>query len=39
VNAAKNDASLDEAIDKTKPPMIMQQPFGSGNVMKPPRMD
>jgi len=37
VYAAKNDASLTGAFDKNRPQMMQQ--FGSGEMMKPPRMD
>jgi len=39
VYAAKNDASLDEVIDKNRPPMIMQQPVGYGEMKLPSKMD
>ena len=37
VYAAKNDASFTGAFDKSRPQMVQQ--FGSGEMMKPPRMD
>ena len=37
VYAAKNDASFTGAFDKNRPQMMQQ--FGSGEMMKPPRMD
>jgi hypothetical protein len=37
VYAVKNDASLTEAFDKNRPQMMQQ--FGSGEVIRPPRMD
>ena len=37
VYAAKNDASFTEAFDKNRPQMMQQ--FGSGEMMRPPRMD
>jgi len=37
VYAAKNDASLTGAFDKNRPQMMQQ--LGSGEMMKPPRMD
>ena len=37
VYAAKNDASFTGAFDKSGPQMMQQ--FGSGEMMKPPRMD
>jgi len=37
VYAAKNDVSLTGAFDKNRPQMMQQ--FGSGEMMKPPRMD
>jgi hypothetical protein len=37
VYAAKNDASLTGAFDKNRPQMMQQ--FGSGEMIKPPRMD
>lgn len=39
VYAAKNESSLTGAIDKNKPPMVMEQQFGSGDVMKHPKKD
>lgn len=37
VYAAKNDASFTGAFDKNRPQMMQQ--FGSGEMMKPPKMD
>ena len=37
VYAAKNDASLTGAFDKNRPQMMQQ--FGSGEMMRPPKMD
>lgn len=39
VYAAKNDASLSGAIDKNRPPMIMEKRIWSGEMKLPPRMN